>query len=373
MADILLPNYDNCLLNLMASIRRHYGLPTTYKTNSIADLELAKNYKNVIVLLLDGLGNKIIEKNLPKNSFIAKTVVSQMTTVFPPTTAAATTAVQTTISPIEAGWLGWHQYFKEIDHDLVMFKNYGYFDESYVPSTNVISAAVNYESIVETLKNKGIKTADLFPAFKVGGAENFPEFCSRILKFCQGDERKFMYAYWDDPDSSMHEYGTSSDYVKNIIQDLNSNLEKMASSLDDDTIIFLIADHGLIDVEPIDLYEYKDLVDTLLRLPSLDSRALSLWVKPGQNANFERLFKKYFSKAFVLYTHEQVMKMQLFGRGTPHPRAEDFIGDYMAIATGNYYMESRDPKIVSPFIFKANHSGLTVDEMSIPLGIIRHQ
>lgn len=373
MANILLPNYDNCLLNLMASIKKHFSLPISYQTNPIADNELKKNYKNIVVLLLDGLGTEIIKKNLSDQSFIAKSLVGQMTTVFPPTTAAATTAVQTTVSPIEAGWLGWHQYFKEIDQDLIMFYNSGYFDESYVPSFNVVNNAVSYVSFEEELKKIGIKTEVLFPAFREGGAANITEFCDRILNFCRGDGKKYMYAYWDEPDHSMHEYGTASDYVKNVIKDINDNLEKMANNLDDDTLIFLVADHGLVDVEPIILAKYQDLCDTLVRLPSLDSRSLSLWVKPGQNVKFEQLFKKYFSKSFVLYTHDQVMKMKLFGRGIPHPRSEGFIGDYIAIATDKYYMESRNPDKAEPFFFKANHSGLTFDEMSIPLGIIHHK
>ena len=64
-------NYDNCITNLTSSIQKHYGLIPNYKTNEIADKLLAeKDYENIIILVCDGLGNSIIDKNTTSNHFL---------------------------------------------------------------------------------------------------------------------------------------------------------------------------------------------------------------------------------------------------------------------------------------------------------------
>jgi len=45
------------------------GLPTNGKTLELLDRYLAKDYKNVVVILLDGMGRCIIERNLEKTAF----------------------------------------------------------------------------------------------------------------------------------------------------------------------------------------------------------------------------------------------------------------------------------------------------------------
>jgi len=45
------------------------GLPTNGKTLELLDRYLAKDYKNVVVILLDGMGRCIIERNLEKDGF----------------------------------------------------------------------------------------------------------------------------------------------------------------------------------------------------------------------------------------------------------------------------------------------------------------
>ena len=79
-----------------------------------------------------------------------------------------------------------------------------------------------------------------------------------------------------------------------------------------------------------------------------------------------------FADSFVLYTREQVLDMQLFGRGQTHPKVDDFLGDYLACATGDIYIDylilnqRRDaPKFVGA------HAGLTEEEMLVPVVALR--
>ena len=61
---IVLPDYKNCIANLPNSILKKLGLPTNGDTLPLLDKYLQKEYKNVVLILLDGMGKVILERHL---------------------------------------------------------------------------------------------------------------------------------------------------------------------------------------------------------------------------------------------------------------------------------------------------------------------
>ena len=51
--DHIKPDYDNCLVNLSNSVLKAFGAETSEPTLKMADKLLEKEYKNVVVLLMD--------------------------------------------------------------------------------------------------------------------------------------------------------------------------------------------------------------------------------------------------------------------------------------------------------------------------------
>jgi len=88
------------------------GLPTNGKTLELLDRYLAKDYKNVVVILLDGMGRCIIERNLEKDGFFNTHLAGTYSSTFPSTTVAATTSIDSGLTPCEHGWLGWTVTFR---------------------------------------------------------------------------------------------------------------------------------------------------------------------------------------------------------------------------------------------------------------------
>ena len=115
------PNYNKSILSVSSSILKHYGIKSNYKSLNELDIILKKNYKNVIFLILDCLGENIINKNLTDKDILKNNVITTVTSVFPPTTAAATTAFHSGLSPYESGWIGWMPYYKEYDRMIELF------------------------------------------------------------------------------------------------------------------------------------------------------------------------------------------------------------------------------------------------------------
>jgi len=99
------------------------GLPTNGKTLELLDRYLAKDYKNVVVILLDGMGRCIIERNLEKDGFFNTHLAGTYSSTFPSTTVAATTSIDSGLTPCEHGWLGWDCYFPQIDRNVTVFHN----------------------------------------------------------------------------------------------------------------------------------------------------------------------------------------------------------------------------------------------------------
>ena len=365
MNPIVFPNYNNSILNVSNSILKYYGAKTWHPTLPSLDQYLTHDYRNIILLLIDGLGVDAIQKHLQVKSAIRKTLRTSITSVFPSTTVAATTAVLSGKTPIETGWFGWHQYFKEEDESIILFLNKAYYHPNKVFENSIADLYVPYQDIYKqiTNANKAVSTHEIFPAFRVPENNTISKLLSASLKATETEGKHFVYAYWDKVDSLMHEFGPSSIEVHNHINEVNRAYDEFIHSIDDDTLVIAIADHGQIDVEIIDIFRYQDLMDTLIRMPSNESRASVFYVKSDKHDEFEKLFTQYFRDYFNLYRSKEAIAMGLFGSGIPHLKSEDFLGDYVAIATDHFIFNT----VEESFKMKGQHAGLLSEEMLVPL------
>jgi len=122
MMETKYPDYDNCLINVSNSILHYYNLPTYHSTLPELDKLLNKQYKNVVLLLYDGLGSLLLNDKLP-HSFLMQNKLKDITSVFPATTTAATTSIISGLSPMEHCWLGWDIYVAAIEKTVTMYRN----------------------------------------------------------------------------------------------------------------------------------------------------------------------------------------------------------------------------------------------------------
>ena len=72
---IVFPNYDHCILGTISSILKYYNVETKHKTSEKIDAILnEREYRNVIFLVLDGLGEHILN-DISKEGFLNKNKV----------------------------------------------------------------------------------------------------------------------------------------------------------------------------------------------------------------------------------------------------------------------------------------------------------
>ena len=62
---IIMPNYEHCILNTITSILKYYNVDTPHSSLKSLDKKLNKKYKNIILLVLDGLGSHLLDSISP--------------------------------------------------------------------------------------------------------------------------------------------------------------------------------------------------------------------------------------------------------------------------------------------------------------------
>lgn len=160
----------------------------------------------------------------------------------------------------------------------------------------------------------------------------------------------------------MHKKGANAPEAAFELQHMDQLLTDTMVTLDEHTGLLIIADHGHIDVETSYMCDYPDLIECFRYLPSLESRTVNFFIKDGYHSMFKKRFNEYFSTEFILLEKTEVMQSHVFGIGFQHPRFQDFLGDYLAIAIKN-----RQLVYDRSFQCKGNHAGMTKEELLVPL------
>ncbi len=368
MKKFIKPNWAKSNLNISATLAEFLGAPNENKTLPVLKRELAKGYKNVVFICLDGMGINPIKINLSKNNLLRKNIKAVLTSTFPSTTTNATTSLACNKLPLEHGWLGWSMHFDEIDQNLDIYLHsnsqtgekvdfeYPLFDNSDCYFNN---AKTDYQ--INSVLPVYVQTKNLENKIVVS---NETELCDAIKQICGKEGKQFIYAYLPEPDSTMHEFGVSSPEAKQKIDSISREIEKLHNALSD-TLIIITADHGQIDIKGyVDFYKDKEINNMLTCVPYLDARTPCFKVKKGKEKQFETLFKKRYGKDFKLYKTEKLIKGGYFGnRG----KFGHLLGDFIAIGTYTNKQLITHEKMPR---FKGHHTSLT-KEMLVPLIILK--
>lgn len=376
-----MPDYSRSTLSITASLLKFWGVKPDYPTLPEIDRALNDgNIRTVIVILFDGMGENLLRRKLPNDAFLVKNDACAISAVFPSTTTAATTSLWTGLSPVEHGWLGWSLYFKEAGRTVDAFTNRDSFSGEAYRALNLAETYMPLTMIYDRLKGR-VETHAVFPfrSYATHGADLPHVACdtgdaARIISSLAREPGRKLITYYDgEPDHTMHEKGVESEETLRHFKRINKTAEELVKSLPDDALLIVTADHGLVDVTgEVNLNALPALMECLEMLPSVERRAASFFVKSNKKAQFEREFKAACGDDFVLYTHDEVFEKHLLGLGKPHPKADDFIGDYLAVATGTRYFGFSTPAS-REFHLIGQHAGLTDDEMTVPVILARNR
>lgn len=380
MKKIKLPDYNHCILNLITSILNYYNVQTNHTSLQLLDEKLQKKYKNVVFLILDGMGEHILESISPEGYF-SRNKIDCLTSVYPSTTTAALTTYYSGKPPYETGWIAWSQYFKEYGRaiDMLSHKESYKRDSIQGAKIDVFKEVVKYTPIFEKIEqaSPNVKAYELTPSYsdkrsnRSIRADSIDEIISNIEILCQSSDEKFILAYSDNPDGLLHKFGTTSEEAKEFIIDTENKIKEMCEKLSDDTIVIISADHGHKDIEKAySILDYPEIQECLIMPASLESRTLTFWVKEEMKKEFEERFKNAFKDEFLLMTKKEFLDKHLLGYGERHPKIDDFIGNYIALSTAGSMIRLETFLAEGKPVKKSTHCGITKEEMEVPLIVI---
>lgn len=382
MQNIVLPDYNKCVLNTITSILKYYNVQTNHNSLQNLDKILEKKYQNIVFLILDGMGEHIL-KDMSPNGFFSKNDIDCLTSVYPSTTTAALTTYYSGKPPYETGWIAWSQYFKEYGRAIDMLRR----RESYKGDSindarlNIYENVVNYKTVFEQIEeaNNNVKAYEIMPTYSEKKskrsirADSIDEMVSAIELLCKNEENKFIMAYSDNPDGILHKFGTDSKEAKEFVLMAEEKISNMCENLKEDTIVIISADHGHKNIEKAySIIDYPEIQECLIMPASLESRVLTFWVKENMRKEFEERFNKNFKDEFWLMTKEEFLEDKHFlGYGTKHPKIDDFIGNYIALSISSSIIRLETFLAEGKKVKKSTHCGLTKEEMEVPLIVIK--
>lgn len=359
-------DYDNCPTNIANSILKYFDeTPLNNSFEYLDDLLSKIKPRNVVLLLCDGLGYNILKRSLSNEAFLVENNKKVYNAVFPSTTTAATTSLITGLNPNQHGWLGWENYIPPIDQVVVMYTNMIKDTEIPAGDENVSYKYFGYETIFDKINKTGKHRATYLSPYEINKYQDFDDLCQKIIGLCNEKGKNYIYGYYANPDTIMHETGTNSKETIAEIKMLNDKIEQLCNKLTD-TLIIITSDHGHKNCTYFVLDDYPKIKDCTKRITSIEARASMFFIKDDKIDEFKSLFNETFGDFFVLLDRDEIIETQLFGTGNNHELFNDCLGDFIAVAIADKNIKyNRETEYLA-----STHGGNTNDEVLLPLIII---
>ncbi len=386
MSEINKPDYTKSIVNLMSSISNNFEQKHKYKQLEILPAKDLKKYKNIALLVIDGLGYKYLQKQ--KTSFLYKHIKTKISSVFPATTACANTTFHAGYPSQQTALTGWDMNFKEIGAIVTILPFMPYYGGEVLTKADVrISQLVDIPSFPKNLKCKSYSIVDKsiahseFSSYflrntEVVSTKNDQETLDKIKEIIHNKEkkRKYIHAYFMDFDTSAHDIGINNIKTKEIFNKLDKQISKFIEQIKEtNTKVIIVADHGLIDTTKKTSFfvsDFKGLQECLSTALSGEQRIRHCFVRPSKVKDFEKIVKTKMSRYCWCFKGQELIDNNFFGLGTPHKKLFDRVGDYVLVMKKNYALYERLANEKEKTLIVGHHGGLSEDEMFVPLIII---
>jgi len=389
--DAVLPAYrGGSVANVAASVVRAFGgdfsallppLDPTLLAPSILD-----DTRVIVLLVIDGYsaaahqrrGSRITQRRA--GQFQSATITS----VFPSSTAAALTSIQTGVGPGRHGMAGYTLYLKTLGRvvNLVRFQpvDGGQFDSSALDTRSFLPVPTIYDILREAgiecsvVSHKEYANSPLTQVHSGDtpyvGHRTAGEMAALLMQEVAKPGRRFVFGYWAGVDMLGHTHGATSAVsdieVDTIAYTLRHHFLDPLAEMGEDVAVILTADHGLTDIPESGITTLNDLnaLTGSWRSPSTGERRAVGLSLPELGARLH-LHDALGERAAILDAADAI-DAGLYGPGPHHTDLLGRVGDTLLLARGSAsfpFLSSRQSH--SPSL--GAHGSLTPEEMLVPL------
>lgn len=390
------------LVNVAATVLDVLGLHDHTDPPPLAQLDrsLREGARNVILIVADGLGWGQLQTlrargDVPFLDGLALRAergdgaqLMEALTIFPSTTTAAITTLNTARTPQEHGNIAYFTWLEEFGVVTQMLRwgpakkrRGSFFDDRNIDPRAYVKA----RSIHARAHDRGIPTRLIEPDIfrneamtRMHAAE--AEFRGYLLPTTLGVRLRelrdwhgsgdpgYTYAYWAGIDTAAHWYGPGSAEEAADAASFDLALSRAFAGTDPTgpTLVLLVADHGHAAVDPdrlIDLDGDAQL-RKLLRNPVAGEPRLVFFHTDEPDRVRSYLASRY-PGAFFLFDREEAIAEGLFGRGDP-VLVRKRVGEVCALISGD--RGATLVRVDGGFVLhRGSHGGMTPEEMRIPV------
>ena len=382
------PDYDTLnFIDLALASAKLSGAPGIEDTpNSIEIGNRIGDADHLVFVLLDGVGMNLVEA-MSRSSFLRSHLSDELQAVFPSTTSVALTSLATCQWPSVHAITGWWTHIEEIGAPAVILQFASRSDNSDLRSLGVdpesafpVPSAMA-QFVRDTLIVVPANIADSPYSRYFGGGQNTYGYGSleqgvtrTIQRVVDASEPTYTYLYISRVDSLAHLHGITRPEVKHALNEVDNEMARLAAGVGSKARLIVTADHGLLDAPPgarHTLRLNRQLIPLLRFPPSGDARVMYLHTRDWAAERVRRLFERSFGDRFILITVDEAESLELFGPGTLSPKTRERMGDLIAISSGVDMIEYNPSRGVGKSVqLNSHHSGLTQEEMRIPLVIV---
>jgi hypothetical protein len=325
-----------------------------------------------VLVLLDGLGDRLLEASLRSDSFLRRHKLLTLTAVAPSGTTAALSTLASGLWPGEHGLLGWWTSLPELG----LTATVPTFSDRLTGAPLCGSAAERALFGSPGLRDDGALLDAFFPRALASGA---------FARFIAGGRRphpydglaglpaafldhthpaRLTFVYVPDLDKRAHRHGTASKETHAVLLEIDALLRDLARRLPASVRLIVTADHGLAEVseqETVVIDSDDPLLGLLAQPPSGERRFSLFHVRAGREEEFEASLRERLRETHVLLTAADVEGLGLLG-----PRLSEVVrrrlGSYVAVAR-----DGASLRLASDGRQAASHGGLSPEEMLVPL------
>jgi hypothetical protein len=388
--DAILPAYNGgSVANVAASVLRTFGGPVGDLLppidNSLLDPAMLDGARVVVLLVIDGYSAAAHQRHgrfltqVRDEAFQAATITS----VFPSTTAAALTSLQTGVGPGRHGMAGYTLFLPVLGRvvNMVRFQpvDGGQFDASVLDTASFLPVPTIYDLLRDhaidcvVVSHKEYANSPLTQVHSgktpYRGHRTPGEMAALLVREVERPGRRFVFGYWAGVDMLGHTHGPAGDVaaveIDSVSYTLRHHVLEPLAALGDDVAVIMTADHGLTDIPEnavTTLNDLNALTGTWRNPATGERRAVGLSLPDGARLRLRDMLGE---RAAILDANDAT-EAGLYGPQAHHPDLQERIGDTLLLACGpaSFPFVSSRPQ---PTPSLGAHGSLTANEMLVPL------
>ncbi len=337
--------------------------------------------RRIAVLLVDGLGHRLLPLAAPVAPVIADLLAGRLGTVleltspFPSTTPVSLVSLGTGVPPGQHGQLG---FFLVVPGTGRVLDPLTWRDDPdpgrWQPVPTVFSRAAAAGVRVGVASRPEYAGSGLTVAAYRGAryrpARTGDELVTQILAGL-AEAPALSYGYHPSVDQAGHQHGVDSPEWRDAVTKIDTVLARLVEGLPGDAALLVTADHGQLNVPADRRFDVGSdaRLSSGVRLVAGEPRVRYVHTRPGAVADVLAAWREVLGPAATVLTRDEAVATGWYGSVLPEHLLR--IGDVVAVCHDRYAIlaSGREPETIARLV--GFHGSVTPEEMTVPLIVVR--